>query len=698
METLRVIINTRPLLPDEAAHHSESCVTLISSPPAVTLRKPKSAATFRNFDSVYDAATAASLYDEQVSPLVQSLFDGFNATVFAYGQTAAGKSYTMSGVTTNAARQIFSLARGARAQGRVVTVRVGFVEIYKEVIRDLVDGARGPLGAVTVNVRERMTKAGKVVFLDGARERCVGDEEELLSIIREGALVRRTAATGMNASSSRSHSVITITVQQEAPDGCLAGKLHLVDLAGSERAKRTHATGARFAEGVDINRGLFALAKVISSLAANSQGEKRHVPYRDSKLTRLLQDSLGGNARTLLVACISPADSSREETMGTLRYAERAKSIKNNPKKNTEPDAVEISDLRAALARAKAEIARLAAENESLRRGHTSVSYSPERELVPLRKTDPLIVTRDNVVVTGLKFRIKQLEGMLAEQKNDGACEVGLATFASTNIADVRRRERNPKRRTRPPNRVPQPKIGGRSTSTSVLPTVHQRDVERRKASPSRSSDSSENSECMDEYDGQVMNVVSATRMDAMRTTFTERLRQAENDKQSIDAERVKLLRQITASEQKHRREVEDLKSAHWQQMHDLRAKVSENKRDGEYSRLLRAKEASDASHRKIIDRVSSLEKAREDIVARLAESVLREEQIRRRMGKENRELAKSEKTLRGELRRLVLVRGRLEAAVKRLKIENDGLKNRLSNGVRVVRRANSALVRPVAR
>lgn len=399
-ESVRVVIQARPLLPFEVAHNAHDVLSLSIAPPLVSVQRAMGPdQTFSAFDAVFPPEPNRppdSLYDAHVAPLLESLFTGLNATVFAYGQTSAGKSYSMRHVTQRVASDLFRRKRAAEADGSTaVSVRVGFVEIYRENIRDLVDGADAVAAPVRVQVRERITKSGRTVFLDGARERCVDSENALMAIVREASLMRRTAATGMNASSSRSHSIITISVLQESlgdtQQSCLAAKLHLVDLAGSERAKRTAAGGERFAEGVEINKGLFALAKVISTLADNASkppAARVHVPYRDSKLTRLLQDSLGGNARTLLIACVSPADTSREETLGTLRYAERARCIRNKPTVNTDANAVEVSDLRAALSRARAQIAELLADNERLRNrlgarrrsaGSSVVTPSPRR-------------------------------------------------------------------------------------------------------------------------------------------------------------------------------------------------------------------------------------------------------------------------------------------------------------------------------
>ena len=210
----------------------------------------------------------------------------------------------------------------------------------------------------------------------------------MAAILEQGTLLRATATTGMNKRSSRSHAIFTITVEQrrqlpaaqarqtaeseedndeneansqgsgdeeEVVDDYLCAKMHLVDLAGSERVKRTKAEGQRLQEGININKGLLALGNVICALSEN----KPHVPYRDSKLTRMLQDSLGGNSRTCMIACVSPADINYEETLNTLRYANRARNIRNKPVVNRDPNAAQISQLRQQLSAARAEIGSL---------------------------------------------------------------------------------------------------------------------------------------------------------------------------------------------------------------------------------------------------------------------------------------------------------------------------------------------------
>lgn len=666
-ESIRVIIQTRPLLPLESASNSHSVLTL--SPPSITVQT-RHAHTF-TYDAVYPPSPIPHLYHTHAAPLIASLTSGFNATIFAYGQTAAGKSFTMSQITSLAAAQIFRDLPPAAA------VRVGFVEIYKEHIRDLVDGAAAPLGNVSVSVRERAVRGRKEVFLDGARERNVATVEELMDIIKEGALLRCTAATKMNACSSRSHSVITVTVLQE--DAEKVGKLHLVDLAGSERAKKTGSKGGRFREGVDINRGLLALAKVISSLSS----KQPHVPYRDSKLTRLLQDSLGGNARTLLIACVSPASSCAEETLGTLRYAERANRIVNKPTVNTRMQSVEVTDLRANLARSRAEIAALVGENERLRCGRR-MSISPG-------KNDALIVTRDDVI--GLRFRVKQLERLLKQARSDTKVGLGCLNAAdehavpSANARQTPRRMR-PKRlhvqfeqaseqEIGPVNHASPPKVPGNEES---------------KTSGSETMSSESDSESVESDMEAVLDVRSATRMAEMRRTFTARLRQTELDKKAIEEERVKLLKRMQVMEKRHDKELEVLKGSHTTKLAEMRYKLSTvHKLEAESTRLTKLRDGSDAVRKKLHLRVKTAEQARDEVVAQLSSAILQTETVKKNLGKENRELFKHERLLRSQVSKMQVSKRKLDAVVARLRVENEAMRGKLRDvGRHNVRRANS--------
>lgn len=226
-------------------------------------------------------------------------------------------------------------------------VKVSFLEIYNEEIHDLL-----VLNTVssekTINIRE---DKGSVVLM-GLHEETVGSMDEMINCLDRGSISRSTASTLMNSQSSRSHGIFTINIEQELlPEGddeiqeFTMAKFHFVDLAGSERAKRTGASGATLKEGININKGLLCLGNVISALTDDSK-KAHHVPYRDSKLTRILQNSLGGNAKTSMIACISPAEINFEETLNTLKYASRARHIKNKPVINTDPQSALVASLK----------------------------------------------------------------------------------------------------------------------------------------------------------------------------------------------------------------------------------------------------------------------------------------------------------------------------------------------------------------
>ena len=267
-----------------------------------------------------------------ISPL------GYNGTVFAYGQTGCGKSYTMVGVE-EPQDQVGIIPRAfdhifdhiAVSSGTKFLVHASYLEIYNEEVRDL-------LGRDVKKKLDLKEHPDKGVYVSGLTQHRVHNRRELESVMATGSKNRSMGATLMNVDSSRSHCIFTIDIEMMSDEGgddkLVSGKLNLVDLAGSERQSKTGATGERLKEATKINLSLSALGNVISALV---DGKSKHIPYRDSKLTRLLQSSLGGNTKTLMVACISPADNNYDETLSTLRYANRAKNIKNKPKINEDP-------------------------------------------------------------------------------------------------------------------------------------------------------------------------------------------------------------------------------------------------------------------------------------------------------------------------------------------------------------------------
>ncbi|GFY41219.1 kinesin-like protein KIF17 [Trichonephila inaurata madagascariensis] len=303
--------------------------------PADSSAPPKSF----TFDGAYFIdSTTEQIYNEIVYPIVESVTEGYNGTVFAYGQTGCGKSFTMQGIPHPASQKgiiprafehIFEAI--STTENTKFLVHASYLEIYNEEIRDL-------LGKEVKKKLELKEHPDKGVYVAGLSLHPVHNTRECEEVMETGWKNRSVGATLMNADSSRSHSIFTIHLEMLEMENCgehiKQGKLNLVDLAGSERQAKTGATGDRLKEATKINLSLSALGNVISALV---DGKSKHIPYRDSKLTRLLQDSLGGNTKTLMVACLSPADNNYDETLSTLRYANRAKNITNKPKVNEDP-------------------------------------------------------------------------------------------------------------------------------------------------------------------------------------------------------------------------------------------------------------------------------------------------------------------------------------------------------------------------
>jgi kinesin family protein 5 len=282
------------------------------------------------------------VFDFSIRPTVDDILNGYNGTVFAYGQTGAGKSYTMmganidddiqKGIIPRMIEQIFASIL-ASASNIEYTVRVSYMEIYMERIRDLMQPQNDNLP-----IHEEKNRG---VYVKGLLEIYVSSVEEVYEVMRRGGMARAVAATNMNQESSRSHSIFVITVTQKNVEtgSAKSGQLFLVDLAGSEKVGKTGATGQTLEEAKKINKSLSALGMVINSL---TDGKSTHIPYRDSKLTRILQESLGGNSRTTLIINCSPSSYNDQETLSTLRFGMRAKSIQNKAKVNAELSPAEL--------------------------------------------------------------------------------------------------------------------------------------------------------------------------------------------------------------------------------------------------------------------------------------------------------------------------------------------------------------------
>lgn len=356
------------------------CTQVTPNEPQVMLGADKAF----TFDYVFDTDSCqVDIYTECVEKLIDGSLKGYNATVLAYGQTGSGKTFTMGtgfdrdisenmeGIIPRAVRHLFSgieniqnnvCSEEGEALGPIqFTVAAQFMELYNEELIDLLD----PYNKGSIYKIHEDPAGG--ISVSGATIKPIAGPQDALRMLQQGALARTTASTQMNSQSSRSHALFTILIRRQRvmsaeesgmPDGdleTLTSKFHFVDLAGSERLKRTGATGERAREGISINCGLLALGNVISALGDKSK-KASHVPYRDSKLTRLLQDSLGGNSQTIMLACVSPSDRDFMETLNTLKYANRARNIKNRVQINQDQSSRQISQLRREIAALQLEL------------------------------------------------------------------------------------------------------------------------------------------------------------------------------------------------------------------------------------------------------------------------------------------------------------------------------------------------------
>ncbi|XP_018406597.1 PREDICTED: kinesin-like protein KIF21A isoform X1 [Cyphomyrmex costatus] len=373
--SVRVAVRIRPQVAREVIDMCRICTQVPQGEPQVFLGPDKAF----TYDYVFDTqVNQSAIYETCVNRLVEGALDGYNATVLAYGQTGSGKTYTMGtgfdveidetivGIIPRAIKHLFDgiADKQNRAKERAqmppeFKVTAQFLELYNEDLKDLLEPG-GPRGGARIH-EDTMGN----IHLAGVEPRVVTNPEQALEYLRLGALSRTTGSTQMNTQSSRSHAIFTLYIKQqrcikvEDPDAdvdtsgielanefeTLTAKFHFVDLAGSERLKRTGATGDRAKEGISINCGLLALGNVISALGDKTK-KASHIPYRDSKLTRLLQDSLGGNSQTVMIACVSPSDRDFMETLSTLKYANRARNIKNKVTINQDKSSRTIASLR----------------------------------------------------------------------------------------------------------------------------------------------------------------------------------------------------------------------------------------------------------------------------------------------------------------------------------------------------------------
>jgi kinesin family protein 5 len=394
--TIKVVARFRPQNRIEREANSEQIVTFPSQEGLKLTTKDASSAF--TFDRVFPTNTAQhDVFDYSIRGTVDDVLAGYNGTVFAYGQTGSGKTYTMmgagnigdqdaKGIIPRIVEQIFHSIMSS--DGSVeFTVKVSYMEIYMEKIRDL-------LVPTNDNLPVHEDKA-RGVYVKGLHEFYVGSVEEVYEILERGGAARMVAATNMNQESSRSHSIFVIEVAQKNVEtgSAKSGRLFLVDLAGSEKVGKTGASGQTLEEAKKINKSLTSLGMVINAL---SDGKSSHIPYRDSKLTRILQESLGGNSRTTLIINCSPSAYNYEETVSTLRFGERAKTIKQKAKVNEELSPAQLKALlkksQGTLTTYESYISSLEAEVGAWRKGDqlAQEQWTPalkERAKVPAQAT-----------------------------------------------------------------------------------------------------------------------------------------------------------------------------------------------------------------------------------------------------------------------------------------------------------------------
>ncbi|CAK4703584.1 unnamed protein product [Aphanomyces euteiches] len=367
-ESVRVMVRIRPMSTKEK-QDGRQVVTVASFERAeVTISNPAGAASEPPKAFTFDAAfgsesTQQQVYDTAATAIVEAVMDGYNGTIFAYGQVAITKK-------------------------KQILVRASYLEIYNEEIRDLL--SKDPRAGL--DLKENVDSG---VYVKNLTAQVVKDAAEIDAVMQQGKKNRSVGATMMNQTSSRSHSIFTIVVEClsdgiDGKDHVCVGKLNLVDLAGSERQSKTGATGDRLQEANKINLSLSALGNVISALV---DGKSKHIPYRDSKLTRLLQDSLGGNTKTVMIANCGPADYNYEETLTTLRYASRAKQIKNKPKINEDPKDAMIREFQEEIEALKAKLASFANGGGGAGPGSAVVQQEPKIEVVE-KVVEKVIVER----------------------------------------------------------------------------------------------------------------------------------------------------------------------------------------------------------------------------------------------------------------------------------------------------------------
>ncbi|KAF5468225.1 hypothetical protein F2P56_012396 [Juglans regia] len=668
---VKVAVHIRPLIGDERLQGCKDCVTVVPGKPQVQIGTHSF-----TFDHVYGStgSPSSNMFEDCVASLVDGLFQGYNATVLAYGQTGSGKTYTMgtgfrdgfqTGIIPQVMNVLFSKIETLKHQTEF-QLHVSFIEILKEEVRDLLDPtslsksetANGHSGKVPVTgkppIQIRETSNG-VITLAGSTEFSVSTLKEMAACLEQGSLSRATGSTNMNNQSSRSHAIFTITLEQMRkfnPAICsdsslnetmneeyLCAKLHLVDLAGSERAKRTGSDGLRFKEGVHINKGLLALGNVISALGdEKKRKEGVHVPYRDSKLTRLLQDSLGGNSRTVMIACISPADINAEETLNTLKYANRARNIQNKPVVNRDPMSNEMIKMRQQLEYLQAELcARMGGsssdEVQVLKERIAWLEAANEdlcRELHEYRSRCPVAE----------QYETDVQDGSTCPVKNDGL-KRGLHSMESS---DYQMGETI----TAGDSREIDEEVAKEWEHTLLQNTMDKELNELNKRLEEKESE---------------MKLFGELDTATLKQHFGKKIMELEDEKKTVQQERDRLLAEVENLAAGSDGQKQRLQDIHAQKLKALEAQISELKKKQESQvQLLKQKQKSDEAAKRLQDEIQSIKAQKVQLQQRIKQEA---EQFRQWKATREKELLQ----LRKEGRRNEYERHKLQALNQRQKM-----------------------------
>lgn len=416
-ECVKVIVRCRPLSGKEKNEGYDEVVKVWPERGAVQVYNPKGQDKLFTYDAAYDCtADTQTIYDEMVRPLVASVLDGFNGCVFAYGQTGTGKTHTMEGtpehegVIPRAFRHIWAHIENSASPDVTHLVSCSYVELYLEDVRDL----------LSKDCKKLVIRGQELngFYIPEMTSVVCKSAVEMVRVMRAGNKHRASGRTDMNEHSSRSHAVFLVTIEtaHRQTNRIRVGKLNLVDLAGSERQYKTGASAERLREASRINQALSSLGNVISALAENSP----HVPYRDSKLTRILQDSLGGNSKTIMIANIGPAAYNYDETITTLRYAHRAKAIKNKPVRNEDPKDAKLREYQAEIERLRALIEQRKVTEKKVKRVQKvkPTHDNSEEETVSIENENIIAestIEQEKTKTEELEHQIQSLEDRLVQ-------------------------------------------------------------------------------------------------------------------------------------------------------------------------------------------------------------------------------------------------------------------------------------------